>query len=77
MRILRHSQISMTMDVYAQIPSAETRKALDRLSRQQCAGDDPGAGAPQPEASVAAYVEPGFVKSVKELHDDALEPVAP
>ncbi|MEU0483289.1 site-specific integrase [Streptosporangium sp. NPDC006013] len=32
MRILRHSQISMTMDVYTQIPSPETRKALDRLN---------------------------------------------
>ncbi|WP_204053511.1 tyrosine-type recombinase/integrase [Microbispora rosea] len=30
MRILR--QISMTMDVYTQIPSPETRKALDRLN---------------------------------------------
>ncbi|MFC0866312.1 tyrosine recombinase XerC [Sphaerimonospora cavernae] len=34
MRILRHSQISMTMDVYTQIPSAETRKALDRLNQR-------------------------------------------
>jgi integrase len=33
MRILRHSQISMTMDVYTQIPNPETRKALDRLNR--------------------------------------------
>ncbi|RCG28979.1 hypothetical protein DQ384_21725 [Sphaerisporangium album] len=33
MRILRHSQISMTMDVYTQIPSPETRKALDRLNQ--------------------------------------------
>ncbi|WP_406675552.1 tyrosine-type recombinase/integrase [Nonomuraea sp. N2-4H] len=33
MRILRHSQISMTIDVYTQIPSPETRKALDRLNR--------------------------------------------
>ncbi|RSM93958.1 site-specific integrase [Nonomuraea sp. WAC 01424] len=33
MRILRHSQISMTMDVYTQIPSPETRKALDRLNK--------------------------------------------
>ncbi|MEU7988289.1 hypothetical protein AB0B56_25800 [Streptosporangium canum] len=32
MRILRRSQISMTMDVYTQIPSPETRKALDRLN---------------------------------------------
>ncbi|MER6513303.1 tyrosine-type recombinase/integrase [Nonomuraea sp. NPDC001636] len=34
MRILRHSQISMTMDVYTQIPSPETRKALDRLNER-------------------------------------------
>ncbi|MFJ2030556.1 tyrosine recombinase XerC [Streptosporangium sp. NPDC087985] len=33
MRILRHSQISMTMNVYTQIPSPETRKALDRLNQ--------------------------------------------
>ncbi|MGI5285035.1 tyrosine-type recombinase/integrase [Nonomuraea polychroma] len=33
MRILRHSQISMTMDVYTQIPSPETRRALDRLNK--------------------------------------------
>ncbi|MFF4419101.1 tyrosine recombinase XerC [Streptosporangium sp. NPDC001559] len=34
MRVLRHSQISMTMDVYTQIPSPETRKALDRLNQR-------------------------------------------
>ncbi|MBB4917437.1 hypothetical protein FHS44_004545 [Streptosporangium saharense] len=34
MRGLRHSQISMTMDVYTQIPSPETRKALGRLNSQ-------------------------------------------
>ncbi|RVX46261.1 site-specific recombinase XerD [Nonomuraea polychroma] len=33
MRILRHSQISMTMDVYTQVPSPETRRALDRLNK--------------------------------------------
>ncbi|MGW5263165.1 site-specific integrase [Microbispora sp. NPDC004025] len=33
MRILRHSQISVTMNVYTQVPSPETRKALDRLNR--------------------------------------------
>ncbi|MGV9596789.1 tyrosine-type recombinase/integrase [Streptosporangium sandarakinum] len=32
MRILRHSQISMAMDVYTRIPAPETRKALDRLN---------------------------------------------
>ncbi|MFC5832566.1 site-specific integrase [Nonomuraea insulae] len=34
MRILRHSQISMTMDVYTQVPSPVTRKALDRLNER-------------------------------------------
>ncbi|MER7209961.1 tyrosine-type recombinase/integrase [Streptosporangium sp. NPDC000239] len=34
MRVLRHSQISMTMGVYTQIPSPETRKALDRLNQR-------------------------------------------
>ncbi|MEZ0072989.1 hypothetical protein [Planotetraspora sp. GP83] len=33
MRILRHSQISLTMNTYTQIPSPATRKALDRLSQ--------------------------------------------
>ncbi|RSN01850.1 hypothetical protein DMB42_37405 [Nonomuraea sp. WAC 01424] len=32
MRTLGHSQISVTMNVYTQIPSPETRKALDRLN---------------------------------------------
>jgi integrase len=32
MRILRHSQISVTMNVYTQIASPETRKALDQLN---------------------------------------------
>ncbi|MFI9598072.1 tyrosine recombinase XerC [Nonomuraea sp. NPDC052265] len=32
MRILRHSQISVTMNVYTQITSPETRKALDQLN---------------------------------------------
>ncbi len=33
MQILRHSQISVTMNVYTQIPSPETYKALDRLAK--------------------------------------------
>jgi integrase len=33
MRIVRHSQISVTMDVYTQVPTPETRKALDRLNQ--------------------------------------------
>ena len=32
MRILRHSQISVTMNVYTQIATPETRKALDQLN---------------------------------------------
>nr|WP_055504398.1 tyrosine-type recombinase/integrase [Nonomuraea pusilla] len=39
MCILRHSEISMTMDVYTQIPNPETRKALDRLNQSL---DHPG-----------------------------------
>jgi hypothetical protein len=31
MRILRHAQVSLTMDVYAQAPSSATRDALLRL----------------------------------------------
>ncbi|WP_345003753.1 site-specific integrase [Streptosporangium album] len=34
MRILRHSQISVTMNVYTQVPSPETRKALKRLNKR-------------------------------------------
>jgi integrase len=34
MQILRHSQIAMTMDVYSEVPSAQTRSALKRLGRQ-------------------------------------------
>lgn len=34
MRILRHSQISVTMNVYTQVPSPEARKALDRLNQR-------------------------------------------
>jgi len=34
MQILRHSQIAMTMEVYSEVPSAQTRKALKRLGKQ-------------------------------------------
>jgi hypothetical protein len=34
MRILRHSQIAMTMEVYSEVPTAKTRSALKRLGRQ-------------------------------------------
>ncbi|MER6574155.1 hypothetical protein [Nonomuraea sp. NPDC001023] len=40
MRILRHSQISMTMDVYTQIPGPEARKALARLNERLTAESD-------------------------------------
>jgi integrase len=32
MAILRHSRISLTMEIYTQVPDAETRAALRRLS---------------------------------------------
>ncbi|MGW4424857.1 hypothetical protein [Streptosporangium sp. NPDC004631] len=31
MRILRHSQISVTMNIYSEVSSEETRKALKKL----------------------------------------------
>ena len=34
MQILRHSQIAMTMEVYSEVPTAQTRSALKRLGRQ-------------------------------------------
>ena len=34
MQILRHSQISMTMEVYSEVPSAKARTALKRLGRK-------------------------------------------
>jgi integrase len=34
MQVLRHSQISMTMEVYSEVPSAKTRTALKRLGRK-------------------------------------------
>ena len=32
MAILRHSRISLTMEIYTQVPAKETRDALRRLS---------------------------------------------
>ena len=32
MQILRHAQISVTMEIYSQAPSEQTREALRRLS---------------------------------------------
>ena len=34
MQILRHSQISMAVEVYSEVPSAKTRNALKRLGRK-------------------------------------------
>jgi integrase len=34
MQILRHSQIAMTMEIYSDVPSAQTRSALKRLGRK-------------------------------------------
>jgi integrase len=33
MQVLRHSQISVTMEIYSEVPSATTRDALRRLGR--------------------------------------------
>jgi integrase len=40
MQILRHSQISMTMDIYSQVASASTRKALTKLGSRLDYGRD-------------------------------------
>jgi integrase len=34
MQVLRHTQITVTMEVYSEVPSAKTRNALKRLGRQ-------------------------------------------
>ncbi|HVB43167.1 MAG TPA: hypothetical protein VNF47_10735 [Streptosporangiaceae bacterium] len=34
MQILRHSRISITMEIYTEVPSEVTRQALKRLSGQ-------------------------------------------
>lgn len=34
MQILRHSQIAVTMNVYSEVSSAETREALKRLGEE-------------------------------------------
>jgi integrase len=34
MQILRHTQISVTMEIYSEVPSATTRKALKRPGGQ-------------------------------------------
>lgn len=45
MRILRHAQISMTMEVYTEVPDAITRAALKKL------GDSLGGGSPENPSS--------------------------
>jgi integrase len=32
MQILRHSKIALTMEIYTEVPSADTRAALKKLS---------------------------------------------
>ena len=34
MQVLRHSQISLTMNVYSEVSSQETREALKRLGSE-------------------------------------------
>jgi hypothetical protein len=34
MRILRHSKIAITMEIYTEVPDADTRDALRRLGDQ-------------------------------------------
>jgi len=34
MRILRHAQIDVTMEVYAEVSDEKTRRALKRLGKQ-------------------------------------------
>ncbi|MFC6087480.1 site-specific integrase [Sphaerisporangium aureirubrum] len=40
MQILRHSQISITMDIYTQVPAEVTREALKRLGDRLTGADD-------------------------------------
>jgi integrase len=39
MQILRHSKVSLTMEIYTQVPDKATRAALRRLSDQLDQGD--------------------------------------
>jgi hypothetical protein len=34
MQVLRHSQIAATMDIYSEVSTAATRKALRKLGKQ-------------------------------------------
>jgi hypothetical protein len=51
MRILRHSRISMTMEIYTQVPDQATRDALAKLSDWLDQADD------KPPAAQAADTE--------------------
>ncbi|NKZ06134.1 tyrosine-type recombinase/integrase [Actinomadura latina] len=42
MQILRHSKISLTMEIYTEVPSEQTRAALKRLGEHLGSGDDSG-----------------------------------
>jgi integrase-like protein len=46
MQILRHSRISMTMEIYTQVPDQATRDALGKLSDWLDQGDDTPPAAP-------------------------------
>lgn len=52
MQILRHAQISVTMEIYSQVTSRQTREALRRLS--ESLGDNPRSAGSLNEAPVAA-----------------------
>jgi integrase len=38
MQILRHSKIALTMEIYTEIPSADTRAALKKLGESLATG---------------------------------------
>jgi integrase len=46
MQILRHSRISLTMDVYTDVPDPATREALGKLGNWLDQADDPSHAAP-------------------------------
>jgi integrase len=42
MQILRHAQISVTMEIYTEVPDEATRTALKRLGEHVGSGEAPG-----------------------------------
>lgn len=42
MQIPRHSEISLTVEIYTEVPSEQTRAALNRLAEHLGSGDDSG-----------------------------------